>query len=300
MLSIDAREWEGDFKTVFETEIDPKDYFILKETTAPYESVNILQNGKPSEKVDLVILAEGYAQNEMEKFLADARRVTNYLFDEEPFKSEKDKFNVTAVLTPSVESGTDIPGEGIYKNTIFNSTFYTFDTDRYLTTSDMRTVYDAAASVPYDHIYVLVNSDKYGGGGFYNFLSVCTSDNYLTKEVFVHEFGHGFAGLADEYYTSSVAYQDFYNLDVEPWEPNITTLVDFGKKWENMLKKQTPVPTPRKDEFKNTTGVFEGGGYLEKGIYSPFMDCRMKSNNAGKFCPVCTKAIKRTIDYHCK
>ncbi|NLB92333.1 MAG: peptidase, partial [Bacteroidales bacterium] len=117
---------------------------------------------------------------------------------------------------------------------------------------------------------------------------------------FVHEFGHGFAGLADEYYTSSVAYQDFYNLDVEPWEPNITTLVDFGKKWENMLKKQTPVPTPRKDEFKNTTGVFEGGGYLEKGIYSPFMDCRMKSNNAGKFCPVCTKAIKRTIDYHCK
>ncbi len=300
MLSIDAREWEGDFRTVFETEIDPKDYFILKETTAPYESVNILQNGKPSEKVDLVILAEGYAQNEMEKFLADARRVTNYLFDEEPFKSEKDKFNVTAVLTPSVESGTDIPGEGIYKNTIFNSTFYTFDTDRYLTTSDMRTVYDAAASVPYDHIYVLVNSDKYGGGGFYNFLSVCTSDNYLTKEVFVHEFGHGFAGLADEYYTSSVAYQDFYNLDVEPWEPNITTLVDFGKKWENMLKKQTPVPTPRKDEFKNTTGVFEGGGYLEKGIYSPFMDCRMKSNNAGKFCPVCTKAIKRTIDYHCK
>ena len=300
MLSIDAREWEGDFKTVFETEIHPKDYFILKETTAPYESVNILQNGKPSEKVDLVILAEGYAQNEMEKFLADARRVTNYLFDEEPFKSEKDKFNVTAVLTPSVESGTDIPGEGIYKNTIFNSTFYTFDTDRYLTTSDMRTVYDAAASVPYDHIYVMVNSDKYGGGGFYNFLSVCTSDNYLTKEVFVHEFGHGFAGLADEYYTSSVAYQDFYNLDVEPWEPNITTLVDFGKKWENMLKKQTPVPTPRKDEFKNTTGVFEGGGYLEKGIYSPFMDCRMKSNNAGKFCPVCTKAIKRTIDYHCK
>ncbi len=109
MLSIDAREWEGDFQTVFETEIDPKDYFILKETTAPYESVNILQNGKPSEKVDLVILAEGYAQNGMEKFLADARRVTNYLFDEEPFKSEKDKFNVTAVLTPSVESGTDIP-----------------------------------------------------------------------------------------------------------------------------------------------------------------------------------------------
>ena len=300
VLSIDARQWEGNFKTVFQTEINPEDYFILKDTPTAYESESILQNGKSSEKVDLVILAEGYTQDEMQKFVADARRVTGYLFDEEPFKSEKDKFNVTAVLTPSAESGTDVPGEGIYKNTIFNSTFYTFDTDRYLTTSDMRTIYDAAASVPYDHIYILVNSDRYGGGGFYNFLSVCTSGNYLTKEVFVHEFGHGFAGLADEYYSSSVAYEDFYNLEVEPWEPNITTLMDFGTKWKNLLKKSTPVPTPRKSEFKNTTGVFEGGGYLEKGIYSPFMDCRMKSNNAEKFCPVCTQAIRLVIDYHCK
>ena len=146
----------------------------MKENVRSYETVKIQQNGKPSEKVDLVILAEGYTQAEMDKFVDDARRVTGYLFNEEPFKSEKSKFNVTAVLTPSAESGTDIPGEGIYKNTAFNSTFYTFDIDRYLTTSDMKSIYDAAASVPWDHLYILVNSEKYGGGGFYNFLSVCT------------------------------------------------------------------------------------------------------------------------------
>ena len=207
---------------------------------------------------------------------------------------------MTAVLTPSAESGTDIPGEGIYKNTAFNSTFYTFDIDRYLTTSDMKSIYDAAASVPWDHLYILVNSEKYGGGGFYNFLSVCTSDNYLTKEVFVHEFGHGFAGLGDEYYSSAVAYEEFYNLEIEPWEPNLTTLVDFGEKWRDMLKNSTPVPTPRETKYKKTVGVFEGGGYLDKGMYSPYIDCRMKSNNAGEFCPVCIRAIKQAIDFHCK
>ncbi len=164
----------------------------------------------------------------------------------------------------------------------------------------MKTIYDAAASVPYDHIYVLVNSERYGGGGFYNFLSVCTSDNHLTKEVFVHEFGHGFAGLADEYYDSSVAYQDYYNINIEPWEPNITTMVDFDKKWKSIIKPETPVPTPRKSEYSGTVGLFEGGGYMAEGIYSPVMDCRMKSNNAGKFCPVCSKAIREVIDFYCR
>lgn len=299
-LEIDARQWEGHFKTIFESIIDPDDYFILRENPKLFESVEIQKNGKPSEKVDLVILAEGYTKLEMNKFFEDSRRVTGYLFEEEPFKSEKDKFNVTAVFTPSIDSGTDIPGENIYKNTVFNSTFYTFDLDRYLTTSDMKSIYDAAAGVPWDHIYVLVNTERYGGGGFYNFLSICTSDNQLTKEVFVHEFGHGFAGLGDEYYTSSVAYEDFYNLEVEPWEPNLTTLVDFDRKWQFMLDDSTPVPTPRVLKYNNTVGVFEGGGYLAKGIYSPFMDCRMKSNNAKVFCPVCTDAIKRVIDFHTK
>jgi len=299
-LVIEARNWEGDFIPFYTTEIDPDDYFILKETPDSY-SVEVIQEfGNSEEKVDLVILAEGYTKEEMDKFTDDARRVSGYLFEEEPFKSLKKSFNVKAILSPSPDSGTDVPGEGIYKNTLFNTTFYTFDVARYLTTSDMKSVYDAAAAVPYDHIYILVNSERYGGGGFYNFLNICTSRHRLTKEVFVHEFGHGFAGLGDEYFSSEVAYENYYNLATEPWEPNITTLVDFGKKWKSMVAASTPIPTPREPEYDNTVGVFEGGGYMSKGIYSPYIDCRMKSNDAKRFCPVCIDAIIRKIEFYSK
>lgn len=299
-LEIDARQWNGSFKTLYSSEIDPDNYFILKEKPAPLKVINILKNGEPSEKIDVVILAEGYTEEEMEKFVEDAKRLSSDLFGEEPFKTEKDKFNINAVLTPSNEPGTDVPGESIYLDTYFNSTFYTFDLPRYLTTSDMKTVYDAAATVPYDQIYVLVNTDRYGGGGFYNFLTVCTSDNSLSKEVFVHEFGHGFGGLGDEYYTSDVAYEEFYNLEVEPWEPNLTTLINFDSKWKKMVEEPTPVPTPRESKHRNTVGVYEGGGYVSEGIYSPYMDCRMKSNVANEFCPVCKEAIGKMIDYYTK
>lgn len=298
LLKIDARQWDGSFKSLYKTEIDPNNYFITHEQTNIFESFDILKNGKPERKVDLVILAEGYSAAEKEKFIDDAKRVTNFLFEEEPFRSEKEKFNIKAVFPPSAESGTDIPGDNIYKNTHFNTNFYTFDLPRYLTTSDMKTVYDAAASVPYDHVYVLVNTKQYGGGGFYNFLSVCMADNELTKEVFVHEFGHSFAGLGDEYYNSKVAYENFYNLHIEPWEPNLTTLTNFDKKWKLMLHKSTPVPTPRKEKFKNTVGVYEGGGYTNKGIYSPYINCRMKSNVADGFCPVCEESIRKVIRFY--
>ncbi|MBN1985922.1 MAG: peptidase M64 [Prolixibacteraceae bacterium] len=297
-IEIDARQWDGTFKTIYASEIEPENYFVQRETPVSFDVVDILSNGDPSVKADLVILAEGYTKTEKNKFVEDVKRVTSYLFEEEPFKTEKESFNVKAVFTPSVESGTDVPGEHIYKNTHFNSTFYTFDLPRYLTTSDMKTIYDAAAQVPYDHVYILVNTERYGGGGFYNFLTVCTADNALTKEVFVHEFGHGFAGLGDEYYTSSVAYEDFYNLEIEPWEPNLTTLVDFDLKWKKLIAETTPVPTPRETKYQNIVGVYEGGGYLSKGIYSPYIDCRMKSNEAQEFCPVCKEAIKKVIDYY--
>ena len=297
-IEIDARQWDGTFKTIYASEIEPDNYFVQRENPTSFEVVDILSNGDPSVKADLVILAEGYTKTEKNKFIEDVKRVTSYLFEEEPFKTEKENFNVKAVFKPSVESGTDVPGEHIYKNTYFNSSFYTFDLPRYLTTSDMKTIYDAAAQVPYDHIYILVNTERYGGGGFYNFLTVCTAGNSLTKEVFVHEFGHGFAGLGDEYYTSSVAYEDFYNLEIEPWEPNLTTLVDFDVKWKKMIAETTPVPTPREAKYQNIVGVYEGGGYLSKGIYSPYIDCRMKSNEAQEFCPVCKEAIKKVIDYY--
>lgn len=298
-LEIDARKPNGFFNTIFQTEVNPDDYFIVKEPPLVGKVVIIEEHGKPDKKVDLAILSEGYKQDEMDKFFDDARRVTNYLFDAEPFKSAKSNFNVRAVFTPSVNSGTDVPGECIYKSTVFNSSFYTFDIDRYLTSGDLKAICDAAASVPYDHIYVLVNTERYGGGGIYNFLNICSADNRLSREVFVHEFGHGFAGLGDEYYLSSVAYDNFYNSKTEPWEPNITTLVDFESKWQSMIHDSIPVPTPRDSKYLNTVGVFEGGGYQAKGVYSPYIECRMKSNEAEGFCPVCVDAIQRIINFHC-
>ena len=218
------------------------------------------------------------------------------LFSVEPFASQKSQFNLYALETSSEESGTDIPGRNIYVNTLYNTTFYTFDVARYLTTTDMKSVYDHAASVPFDYLIVLVNSNEYGGGGFYNYISVCTADNYLSASVFIHEFGHEFAGLGDEYYESEVAYQDYYNLKLEPWEPNLTTLVDFKTKWNDLIDPAIQIPTPRTKTNTDKVGVFEGGGYVSKGIYSPMQDCRMKSNKPNSFCPVCQRAIVKTIE----
>lgn len=295
LLEIDFRNREGKFRNIYSTIVDPSDYFITRELPITSEFVMLKKSGDPSEKVDVAILAEGYKKEEMGKFVKDAGRLTDALFSVEPFASRKSKFNIYALQTPSAESGTDIPGRNIYVNTLYNSTFYTFNIARYLTTTDLKSVYDQAATIPYDYLIVLVNSTEYGGGGFCNYLSVCTSDHPLAEKVFIHEFGHEFAGLGDEYYTSEVAYEDYYNLKTEPWEPNLTTMVDFKTKWNGLIDSSTPVPTPRTPEFANKTGVFEGGGYVAKGVYSPMDDCRMKSNKPDSFCPVCQQAINKAI-----
>ncbi len=162
----------------------------------------------------------------------------------------------------------------------------------------MKSVRDVAANAPYDQIFILVNHEKYGGGGIYNYYSLGTSDNPAGDFLFQHEFGHAFAGLGDEYYSSEVAVEDFYPLEVEPWEPNITTLAHFSSKWQNMVSHSTPVPTPATEEFENTVGVYEGGGYVAKGVYRPYIDCTMKSVKYDAFCPVCKRAIQRMIDFY--
>ncbi len=298
ILRIDWRNRAGHFDSLYQTEIDPSDKFITHES--PGKSVVFEISGKelPEHAVDLVFLSEGYTRMEQEKFVEDVRRLVNAFFSIAPFSASRQKFNISALFVPSDESGTDIPGEHIYANTRFNSSFCTFGTERYLTVSDMKTVYDAAAVVPWDQLVLLVNSSRYGGGGIYNLVTVCTSDHELSPKVLAHEFGHAFAGLADEYYTSSVAYENYYDTEVEPWEPNITTLVSFSSKWKSMVEKTTPIPTPRILQYESVTGVFEGGGYMAKGIYSPRQDCMMKSNQTGEFCPVCQKAILKAIEWH--
>jgi len=296
VLSIRGKD--GSFTKLYETEIDPENYFITKEKPADIKVTKVYYSGDPSTNVDLVFIAEGYTASEMTKFRDDVKKMADILFAEAPFTDYKDKFNIYAVEAVSSESGTDIPGERSYVNTAVNSSFYTFDTDRYLTTQDIKSVNDYAALVPHDNIIVLINSNKYGGGGVYNYYSGTTTGHSYSARVFVHEFGHGFAGLADEYYTSDVAYDEFYPLNVEPWEPNITTMVNFDSKWKKMIAKDTPVPTPADDKYKNVTGLFEGGGYSAKGIYRPEIDCRMKSNSTKGYCSVCQEAVRRMIEFY--
>ncbi|MDR1341325.1 MAG: IgA Peptidase M64 [Prevotellaceae bacterium] len=298
IFEIEERDWKtGLFSRIFLLEIDPADYFIRPELRVPCSWNKLTDRGDPASHVDIAFIAEGYTGEEIPKFYKDVSRISEYILSQSPFSEYRERFNIYAVAGISEESGTDVPGERIYRNTILNSSFYSFDIDRYLTTSDNKQIYNLAANVPCDFIFILVNSDRYGGGGFYNWYAMATSDNVVADMVAIHEFGHSFAGLADEYYTSEVAYSDFYSFDVEPWEANITTLVDFDSKWKDMLDKSLPVPTPREAKYSSATGVFEGGGYVAKGIYSPQQNCRMNSISE-KFCPVCQRAIVKKIKYY--
>jgi len=293
-----ANRIKAGYSPVTEFYINPKSKFIRRETSVRYASNVVFGGGDINNKVDVAFLAEGYTVAEMDKFRNDVKRVWTYMSGLEPYKTYKDMFNIYAVESASEESGTDIPNQGIYRNTILNTTYSTFDIDRYLTTFDTKAIHDVAASVPYDHVIILVNADTYGGGGFYNFYSAATVDNYLSLKVIVHEFGHGFAGLGDEYYIADDANENMYRIDREPWEPNLTSLVDFDRKWKNMIAPTTPIPTPLTVEYSGTIGVFEGGGYMSKGMYRPMQDCIMKSNTPAEFCPVCIKAIEKAILSH--
>ncbi len=297
---LSLRERNGNFSKLYETEIDPSDYYIRREKTADAVVTKICDAGDPHQCVDLAFIAEGYRRDEMTKFKEDVKKMADVLFAEAPFSDYRNNINIWAVEAVSEDSGTDIPGDKVYVNTALNSSFYTFGTDRYLTTQDIKSVNDYAATAPHDNIIVLINSSKYGGGGVYNYYSGTTAGHALSPKVFVHEFGHGFAGLADEYYSSSVAYDEFYPLNVEPWEPNITTMVNFNSKWKRMLAKETPVPTPPEDKYNNVRGLFEGGGYSAKGIYRPELDCRMKSNGTKGYCSVCREAIRKMIGFYTK
>ena len=260
----------------------------------------ILQNGSPQKKVDIAVIPEGYTQEQMDKFVADVKRLFDYLFATPPYNKHKKDFNIQAILAPSQESGTDMEGSPTtYKNTLLDSHFYSFGMDRYLTCPSLFKAADVAAAVPYDQLFVVVNTKEYGGGAFYNVINLNVSDNKYAEKTFVHEFGHGFVGLADEYYSEGEeGMADRYNLKVEPWEANITTLVNFQSKWKDLVEKQTPIPTPRTEQYKNKVGAFEGGGYLFKGMYSPMEDCRMKSIQSNEFCPVCSRAIERMIQFY--
>lgn len=258
------------------------------------------QSGSLEDCIDVAILAEGYTEAEMDLFYKDAEATCEALFEHEPFKKLKDRFNIVAVASPSEDSGVSIPRKNEWKSTAVSSHFDTFYSDRYLTTSRVKSIHNWLAGIPYEHIIILANTETYGGGGIYNSYTLTTAHNPMFKPVVVHEFGHSFGGLADEYaYTEAPS--PLYPYSIEPWEPNITTLVNFESKWKDMVPEGTPIPTPAKtdkEEIFTAVGVYEGAGYTLKGIYRPVTECRMKINEAPAFCPVCQRSLERLIKFY--
>ncbi len=298
VLKIEMRLKNTVFKTIYEQKINPNDSSVIKDKQIKYKTQRIHYSGDHHKKLDIVIIPDGYTKNEIEKFHSDCKRFVNYFFEVEPFKSNKDLVNFWAIDAESEETGTDIPGENIWKNTIIDSHFYTFNSERYLTTQNIEQLRNLAAYVPYDQIYILVNTPKYGGGGIFNYYNLCSSDHEQSGLVFTHEFGHAFAALADEYQYGYDKADDIYDMSVEPWQPNISNLVNFDLKWKYLVDKTTPIPTPDERKYKDKIGAFEGAGYVTKGIYRPADDCKMRSNSTDEFCPVCYSVVLKMLKFY--
>lgn len=279
--------------------LDPADVLIRdcsKQPALPYTYIH--KGGDSKEAIDVVILAEGYTAEEMELFMEDAKITASEILSYEPFKSHSDKFNFIAVASPSADSNVSVPQEEAWRNTAVGSNFMTFYMERYLTSGNVYAMYDLATNIPCEHFVILANTDTYGGGGIYNSYTLTTAHHPSFRPVVVHEFGHSFAGLGDEYfYLSADNNDEMHSLKHEPWEPNITTLVDFESKWADMVAEGVEIPTQvTAERSKNyVVGVYEGGGYRAKGIYRPTDVCRMRNNTAEQFCPVCQRAIERVI-----
>ncbi|MBZ5640790.1 MAG: IgA Peptidase M64 [Acidobacteriia bacterium] len=250
---------DGLFHEIWSTHVDPDSRFVNAAEAPPAGKVWVLfLNGPPTEKVDLVILGEGYTQAETPKFHADARRLVDRLFATEPFAGRKSDFNVRAIDLPCAESGVNRPQVGRFRRTPVSAEYNIFDSERYLLTFDNRALRDVLAEAPYEFVEILVNEKQYGGGGIFNDQATAAVDTAFANYVFVHEFGHHFAGLADEYYMSPVAYTESRPDRPEPWEPNITALRDPAQlKWRDLVGAGTPVPTPwDKDGWEKTAREF--------------------------------------------
>ncbi|MFQ5824156.1 MAG: M64 family metallopeptidase [bacterium] len=332
------------FQDIFSAVIKPNSRFVNREKRGQkYHVTTLLENGPPHKKVDFLLLGDGYTKDELDKFRKDAERWKKLILSTAPFKDHAKDLNIRAIDVISQDSGIDEPRKNIWKSTALGTSYNSLDSPRYILSLDNRAMRNIAAAVPYDFIYILVNSKRYGGGGIYNLFATGMTGvenpdlDWHIDYMFTHEFGHSFGGLADEYYSSSVSYLDFYPTGVEPWEPNVTALQDTDNlKWKSFVNEGTPLPTPwpkaeydnleavrrgwdrskpgyyekwtkiinqQKDLMKASkyvgkVGAFEGAGYSTKGLFRPFMDCRMFSLGLIPFDPVCRAAIERVINFY--
>lgn len=319
------------WQQIWSTSIDPESRFVTTATTPRRDKVwEIFTHGDPSRKVDIVVLGDGFTKEDMPSFHAAARELTEALFSVEPFKSRRSDFNVRAIDVVAAESGVSKPRDKDFRRSPLSCQYNTFDLPRYALTFDNKAVRDVAAQAPYDCLVILMNDPNYGGGGIYSDQTIVTAHHSLAKYVMIHEFGHHIGGLGDEYYSSNVAYETGKPITFEPWEPNVTALVDF--KWKDLVAADVPIPTPwnkeafesfgrrkpghsrdsrseapkslsellAENKYAGQVGAFEGARYESQGLYRPTVNCVMFSRSTNDFCPVCRRAIEAVIDSHTK
>ena len=264
--------------------VNPKDILIRKAGEREITPYDVLHHANDtSHCIHIAFVAEGYTEDEMDHYLRDCQKAIGSLFNHEPFKSLQDRFQIIALKSVSQESGTSEPSRGIWKNTVLGSHFDTFYSDRYLTTLHLKRLHDVLAGTPYEHVIILVNTEHYGGGGIYNSYNLSYTGGSQFLPVVVHEFGHSFGGLGDEYTYGND--DPIYFDDTEPWEPNLTTKATAFIKWENLIKA-------------GKAGLIEGGGYQEKDVWRGCENCRMRTNEEPEFCAVCKQALKELIDFY--
>lgn len=286
-ITVECYDMKGGITGQLRHVVDPKEILIERKGVSKVDTRYIHKSGDPKECIDVVIVGEGYTAQERELFYKDASDAVEAILNHEPFGEMKDRFNFLAVAPESEHSGVSVPRKGEWYDSPLKSHFDTFHTDRYLTTTEIFKLHDLLAGLPYEHIIILANTDTYGGGGIYNSYTLTTARHSLFKPVVVHEFGHSFGALGDEYDANGYD-NPFYCEGVEPWEMNITTRTDFDSKWQDMI-----------DAGVKGVGLFEGAGYESKGIWRPAKDCRMRTNTAEGFCPVCIREIRKMIDFNC-
>lgn len=297
LLDIQSRGRDNVMRTVSSFALDPAD---ARKAVDPgggeVRPLRLHGEREPHMALDVLIIADGYTEAEREKATMDGRRFADVLLNDRVFAEHREEINIWLLAPPSRDSGVTEPRKGIELDTPVGLSFNTLNSPRYMMTLENKKMRAWAALAPYDQLYLMSNTSRYGGGGIYNLYSTFPADNEYSEYVFIHEFGHSFGGLGDEYYGSPVATSDYYPEGVEPWEPNLTRFLEGRFKWSDMVSKDTPVPTPPDDErFSNRVGLFEGAGYIGKGMYRPALDCTMFSKAFQDFCPVCTRAMRRRL-----
>jgi hypothetical protein len=241
---LKKRGADNKFEEIWRIELDPSDHLVHRESAMYAEQVvAIHESGDPGNKVDLLLMGDGYTAEEHDAFIAKAKELADILLGTSPFKERKGDFNIWALAPAAALSGVSRPSTGIYRDSPVGATYDAFRSERYILTFDNKSMRRIASSAPYDFIEILTNTEIYGGGGIYGLFSTASANSEWAPYLFVHEFGHHFAGLADEYYTSSTAYEAPAEI-TEPYEPNVTALLDPDKlKWKHHVTPDTPLPT---------------------------------------------------------